>query len=297
MIIVEGTDGVGKTTLCKKIANKLHLKYVKIPRHTGDPEVDGFKFYMQQVEELPVACVVDRFHLGEYVYPRLYKNDLREPLTIWQLHAIERTLMARGAMLIYVSAKPEWIIENKLQRGENCVDLFLEQELFAQCVSSSLLFTKHYLPDLYHNDNVFLDFLTKHEQIKRQLAIDRFSYLSTGSIQNPIVLVGDQVKPKYNTKLAFNAWAGGSAYLHEALSIAGFNYNWYLTNSAGKTPETLRTEIASLQPLKVIALGTKATACLQDALIPHVNFEHPTHHKRFNHNVYNYAHKLQDLVW
>lgn len=301
MIIIEGVDGSGKTTLCKEIASTLELQYVKIPRHKGDNELDGFKFYLQQAEQLPLDCVVDRFHLGEYVYPKLYADDRRKPLTTWQQHAIERVLLARGAVLLYVTARPDWIAGNRVKRNDgNWPSLFTELELFNEGTSRSLLFTKQWLADLNHDSTRLLDLLAPLERYERHRAEERSIYHATGHVNNhPIVLVGDQVNKTYRTKLAFAGWAGSSAYLHKALCLAGFKYPWYVTNVEDKSNALLVHEVSSLQALKVIALGQRAHERLGDALIPHVTFEHPAHHKRFHYHdsVYDYAWQLQRLVW
>ena len=75
IVIIEGCDGTGKTTLAKKIAKKFKLKYL----HESAPPKPGYEYYAEKALTLPNNCVVDRFHLGECVYPRIKKGK-RYPL-------------------------------------------------------------------------------------------------------------------------------------------------------------------------------------------------------------------------
>ena len=80
IIIVEGIDRIGKTTLC----NKLHDKF-KIPiyRHVGernfklidnDVETDKF-FQVMEICKLSNSFIIfDRFHFSDYIYGIIERN-------------------------------------------------------------------------------------------------------------------------------------------------------------------------------------------------------------------------------
>jgi deoxyadenosine/deoxycytidine kinase len=87
VLILEGPNGCAKTTLAKQLAAFFELPYVK----ESKPDQPGFQYYLERAKELG-PCVLDRFHLGERVYPQL-KNDGRVPLERWQQHEIERVLL------------------------------------------------------------------------------------------------------------------------------------------------------------------------------------------------------------
>lgn len=63
MIIVEGSDHVGKTTLCNKLIEEMPGAYYHMSK--PGPEFDYFGDYLKKLKK---GCVYDRFHYGAYVY-------------------------------------------------------------------------------------------------------------------------------------------------------------------------------------------------------------------------------------
>jgi len=190
MIILEGADGTGKTTLAKLICEKLNMEYVKIPRCSEDEEKDGFKFYMKQAELVSNNSVVDRFHIGEIVYPELY-GDERKPLKIWQQHTIERLLQARGTILVHVMANYDFIEQSYLARGDNYSEINVQREYnaFANAIFDSILIPKIYITE--YTDNLkFIYFLRlQHQRIQKEATMIE-NYNSTGNIKNYPVIPG-----------------------------------------------------------------------------------------------------------
>lgn len=74
LIILEGPDGSGKTTLAHELVRGHGFKY----KHHGPPQKDPLCEYLEtltQVENEGGNWVVDRFHLGEQVYGPLLRED------------------------------------------------------------------------------------------------------------------------------------------------------------------------------------------------------------------------------
>lgn len=65
-IIIEGADGVGKTTLVKLLANRYGLDICHCTQH--DPA--DFEFYKQTARKENV--IWDRHTIGELIYPRVF---------------------------------------------------------------------------------------------------------------------------------------------------------------------------------------------------------------------------------
>ncbi len=301
MIIIEGPDGSGKTTICKLIAEKLNLNYVKIPRHKEDKEQNGFKFYMEQTEIIDDNSVIDRFHIGECVYPELYHHigDNRKSLLLWQQHAIERLLMARGCLLIYVNASIDFILYNLEKRGEGFIytEVFHECELFNEYIFNSNLEKISYFPvnDVIISDTYINWIKLQHDKLQSNNMNNKI-VKNTGDVNNPIWIVGDAPGGDDGNKYAFHYWKGSSAYLHQALDIVHARGNFYLTNS-NKNIHELMVENFNTRPIIRIALGKNADKKLNECALKHSTIEHPAYHMRFHHDVYAYAKMIQDCLW
>lgn len=102
MLIVEGADCLGKTTLCKRLIQDLHT--IGIPAtysHLGKlPECWN---YPASYKRLIRPCVVqDRFHMSEVAYREARGEDPR--LTPWGYQLIDGWLRAVGAVIVVVLA-------------------------------------------------------------------------------------------------------------------------------------------------------------------------------------------------
>lgn len=135
IIIIEGPNGVGKTTLCNTLLKEYNLKYIKLPIPKN-----GVYDYIKWSIQLN-NCLIDRFHLGEYVYPILMK-DGRIPLTIWQQHLVEYILKLKNTILIYCNTDYNFKLFTFKTRGEDFVNesqIIEESNLFDITFNNSIL--------------------------------------------------------------------------------------------------------------------------------------------------------------
>lgn len=70
-VIIEGADGVGKTTLSKQIAENAGIDYI----HFDADDPADFDFFKQFIKKDNIVC--DRHVLGELVYPKYYGRKPR----------------------------------------------------------------------------------------------------------------------------------------------------------------------------------------------------------------------------
>ena len=123
IIIVEGTDGTGKSTLCKKIAKHYNITYYKEKLSYEErlsSDYDGFTHYFKLVNMIYHSrekIVCDRLHLGEFVNPIIYK-DGRKPLTIKEISEIEFPIQDES-ILISTTSSDSFIRNSLSVRGDD----------------------------------------------------------------------------------------------------------------------------------------------------------------------------------
>jgi adenylate kinase family enzyme len=126
LIIIEGSDGCGKTSLVKKISEKYGIKPYKESLTYHErllPKYDGYKHYFELLEMLRFSDqdhVCDRLHLGDFVNPLIYK-DGRDPLTIEQIKEIEFSIKEHS-ILIGAIADPNFIRDSLSIRGDDVAE-------------------------------------------------------------------------------------------------------------------------------------------------------------------------------
>ena len=297
MIVIEGCDGTGKTTLAKNLASLLGLEYV----HESTPKgLDNFQYYLDRALELPRNAVLDRFHLGEYVYPKL-KNDGRLPLLPWQQSMIERVLLAKGAILIRTQLVRSDIVRTIEERGDDYIvpsEVATIEELFHEVTQHTIL------PTWTRNFNqpdpaTIADLCTYYRySIHRSYALRNYS--GCGQLIRPDwILVGDcfaDGTEAQDGKMAFTAPDKSSVHLHKTLELV--TGEGYITN-ANKFEDDAENIYAIQRELEtlgrtmydtrrdsptVIALGSEADAFLNRAGINHGKVNHPSWWRRFKHD-------------
>lgn len=129
LIVLEGCDGAGKTTLAQRLADlakREGVGYRCVAAGPPDPDVNLLLDYGSRVfgydplEERSDIVVLDRLHLGELVYGPVYRGGSR--LTDTGVRIIESMLDARGALKLHLTA-PDDVLERRAfdDRGEDFV--------------------------------------------------------------------------------------------------------------------------------------------------------------------------------
>ena len=116
IIIFEGLDGTGKTTIAKALAEKLNLQYFKNSMHGLDSMPEKYKdrayfdnllkyqapltlAFLRQCLFKEKGIILDRFIPSEFAYGMALRNGTDEDL-IWQ---IDKKLFLLGAKVIYLT--------------------------------------------------------------------------------------------------------------------------------------------------------------------------------------------------
>jgi thymidylate kinase len=112
VVVLEGCDGVGKTTLAAALATRHAYQMVHATR--TPPGVDLTERYTEILAR-PGRLVLDRSFVSELVYGPIERGHSR--LTFTQAADLARTIARRGGILVHVTATPE-TIHARLERRD-----------------------------------------------------------------------------------------------------------------------------------------------------------------------------------
>jgi thymidylate kinase len=139
IIMIEGCDRTGKTTLAKMLAEKLGGQVI----HTSKPQTDNpYVEYLEKLASLPrhKILIFDRFYLGEYVYSILWRGGCK--ISSEQFKKLDHVAAnLHKAVVIHACASTETIIERCRREGEE----LLQEDQVEQCAD---LFNQI----IYHTD-------------------------------------------------------------------------------------------------------------------------------------------------
>ena len=108
-IILEGADGVGKTTLAKILADKYNLDICHCTQY--DPA--DYNFYKESVRKNDV--IWDRHTLGELIYPTIFKR--KQQITTENAMLVIRYALEFDAKVFVLTTDLETIKQRLIHRG------------------------------------------------------------------------------------------------------------------------------------------------------------------------------------
>jgi len=275
-IIIEGLDRTGKTTLARALADRWGLRY----RHFSKPEEHPLEEYGRVFEGHARDLVIDRFHIGETVWPTIFSrtSQLDTAMLTW----LEMLLDSRG--VVYVHSQRE--LTEEILAGEP-IDL-------AQARDVDRLF-EHTLK-LAHSpvfrwslgDAEVEDVIAgaAAQRCWRAEEIGRITHRWIGSMKPEVLLVGERVNDPGWT-LPFVPYRGTSGHflLEELSTLTGIPRRTAIVNSltpetrAGGGYEPVRDLWEELGQPRIVTLGRTADACCSQ--LPHGSVHHPQYVRRF----------------
>lgn len=111
LIVLEGCDGVGKSTLARSLAKVLDARIVHCTRTTPN----DYKFFKNIIDASKNQNIIaDRFCYGQFVYQKPKERHL----TWEQLSQLELDMIEAGAKVIYVKASEREVLKRLRLRGE-----------------------------------------------------------------------------------------------------------------------------------------------------------------------------------
>lgn len=300
MIIIEGPDGSGKSTLVQWIKENTSFGVLK-PYY---PKVNQLSYYLH-TPSMYAGYFLERYYLSELAYPQ-FKQD-REIMVPWGQFQIEAAMLPYAPVIFYLRPERETIIRNIKTRGDDYVD---ENDVDKMLQVYDSIIDKSFVPVVkydFEKDDVALkieEAVSKHVT-SDSYCIDLRGYLYTGSTKRGgIMIIGDDPSNESvgNGYIkGFLSDKGSSAFLHQALFEAGiYNHTMpYFTNwGKGFDNDTdrmkaLQEEIDTIQPRKIITMGKDVA---QKTGIGGGELEHPSFVKRFHSKNYEwYINKIKSL--
>lgn len=316
IIVIDGPDACGKTTLAETIKERCEAKGIKYNYiHASYRWPKKMFMYHEAILRRAIKLsqdgivVIDRLHLSELVYSQVYRNGSKWPL---QHRYFDRLLQKHGALTIICTGEADqvltWHAEAKGQRHE-MYDSGLDSvaskfiDLFNQRRSrlDVWLYNRADYPDVYSR-RVFAD-----------RCIDRINRLRSGQIPAALsdrvynflgsaetakyLFVGDELNNKGRHQIwPFWEYCYSSLYLTKALDAIRFDESeavWMNYNFDG--PDISIYDIIEYNPnLKVISLGFKQGRQIEKQGIDCALVAHPSFSMRFN--MKDYEDKLRAVL-
>lgn len=298
LVILEGADCSGKSTLASKLARAIEHN---LPEHTvtilhkGPPELHPLDEY-----EVPLFSyrpnmgqhiICDRWHMGESVYPTILKRptQLNDGT---RLH-IEMFLRARGAIVVHVAADDHVLEQCISRRGDDLIESGKGHELntlYNVVAQTSIM-------EVIHVDGREITSATVQHIITRAItastAAAKLNEFTTyiGAPAPRLLLVGDVRHNTYDGDIrpAFMPYSSTSGhYLLNALARHA-DRRWLSnigimnacdTDNVAQLHDIVSSTMTTAPAL--VSLGRKASKALPQAdwHVPHPQFV-----RRFSHNT------------
>lgn len=122
IIIIEGADGSGKTTLANKLSAQTGYPLI----HMSQPK-DAVEEQRMFIEYKDLICqnkniILDRCWYSEMAYGPLMRG--RSAISYPMMFALEGILSRKGALLIYCKTDPKKQFDNARKRGEDFITTY-----------------------------------------------------------------------------------------------------------------------------------------------------------------------------
>ena len=309
IIVLEGGDGTGKTTLANALVKELDAAYYHATYRFGD-RMDKYHTAilhqaLREAEERPV--ILDRWYPSELVYARAFRGKSKWP---YAYRMFERVGLKHNITYVFCHPRDKQVYlqafdELKQTREEMYDSVDRVYDLFGHMI--------HMLR--YNNGLIGFDRFkqvnaTLEEQARAigewawgraerlpKFASDPNDRRFAGNPWAPVILVGD----KSNIKGRHNPWpffeyGHSSLWITKALAemnVPESALGWInLHDKDGKVQWTL--EELQFFDATFVAMGAAAQASLRSMGVHHKPMPHPQWLCRFHHEEYRYPH-VQNL--
>jgi hypothetical protein len=303
LIILEGVDGAGKSTLAAAIKREIELQHPEdVVEYIHASQITGtvFEEYVDPLEDyIPGTkrhIIIDRWHVGELIYGPLYRHGSQFDVTPGSYAWVEMFLASKGARLWSIT-QPLDILKARLEsRGEdflqtNHVDFVREE--FSEKTRESIIFANEVSPD----NNTFYD-IVSHIIVDAEYAEFRAasfqgygitSYIGTTFSDPQTVLVLDN-KAK---NVGFNPLKTDEAAT--LLKTLRYDFLKEMAVISSVSQPALAELLERLSMSGIVVYSQTVSSRLELLSIPHVKVDEPSDDRMYPVNFYLAAEKAQDL--
>lgn len=282
MIIIEGVDGAGKTTLAAKMGDTLDLDV----EHFGVPEGDPNQWYIDSMAGMKGPMVLDRFFHSEIPYSIVKRR--RRYMKFLEFTMLELMAMTFPHLLIYCRPSRRVVNDRYVEEGDTYVDVAELNQLYDEYDELTMRSNLNMVQYDGESDPTSLiaraaKTLDPVEWAHRDLWQSR-GMPGIGTLRPKYLFVGERYNPNAKYKVTF--WSKSGEYLLLCLLDAGISLkDCHFTNAYSLILDPLsRAQIELLNPERVICLGEIAWNVVKpvmppDAIVKRV--PHPAYSSRF----------------
>lgn len=300
IIILEGPDGAGKTTLGLHLQEhhgfKYHHEGVPPPRNGVNSLLNYYGQLLYDAHNSGDNVVFDRLHLGETIYGPICRHQ--DQITDVGVVLIERLRLAYGAIMVICLPDLDVCRKNWLTRkGSEYVpndDMFARiYERYKLAASSTSNIQQKFWFDYTRME------LAGHARVLANLNFPQLPDGVVGTPRAPFLFVGEIANQEY-LDVPFFSLQNSSDFLNKCLWEAGFSEELMAFTNAltlKNEPRDLAAIVNAMGPaVQIICLGGIAVGAIKQQLPNHGYFSlpHPAYWKRFHsRDRYGYIKKLQ----
>lgn len=296
LIVIEGIDLTGKSTLARRLQEKLGGESRCMIIHAGPPARTSVEEYETSLNDYDPRnrshLILDRFHLGEYVWPQIFGRETDMDLAV-RRH-VDMFLESRGAVVVY-GERPLELLATELVENDEPLKPYLLQK--ASCLfeeTKTFSDRTHHVWDYEDGDGLLINAIIRHAYQKASFARNIWDTCGpafvTGSLRPSFLLVGDEQGPKKEGRIEpslvpfapFKATSGH--YLLGALNV--WRHSMIINSRDRDSGHVydIKKLTEDLGNPRVLALGKRADALLTHDGITHASVPHPQYWRRFNHH-------------